>query len=301
LNVPGEDRSVLPLFVLLLLLSSCGQPARENPPVVDEHSYPQRIISVVPSATEMLYALGLGDKVVGVGNYERFPPEVLTKPRIGGLLNPDIERIIELRPDLVITYGSQDVLSERLKSLGIRLYPFTHGNIDQTLQYLIALGTTTGADEKATEIVAHIRQILEQVRTNRVPGQPKVLLVHNRAAGTLDSLYSVGARAFQHELIAMAGGMNLFGDVDKEVVQPSLEDIISRSPDIIIETLPPPATAADLQQRRRDWETLRGVPAVVRNRIYVVADDYLVVPGPRLHLAALRIAELVAGKIDGSF
>src|SRR6059058_5507776 len=112
------------LVVITLLLASCTSPRQQQPSLV-----PQRIISVVPNVTETLFAYGLGDKVIGVGDYDEFPPEVKTKPRIGGLINPNIEKIIEMRPDLVITYGSQDVLRDRLQSVGIRMFPFSHGNV----------------------------------------------------------------------------------------------------------------------------------------------------------------------------
>ena len=95
------------LLALLLALPACAQ--REGS-VPMRSRIPKRIISVVPSATEMLFALGVGDRVIAVGDYDRFPPEVESRPRIGGLLNPNIEKIIEMKPDLVLTYGSQEVL-----------------------------------------------------------------------------------------------------------------------------------------------------------------------------------------------
>jgi iron complex transport system substrate-binding protein len=103
----------------------------------------------------------------------------------------------------------------------------------------------------------------------------------------------VGARAFQHELMEIAGGKNLFGDVDKEVVQPSIEEILSRAPDIIIETLPPGTRAEEVEQRKRDWHSLENLPAAMNNRIYIVSEDYMLVPGPRLDLAARLFGELV--------
>ena len=109
----------------VFLLLSCSQPVK----TVTSDGPPRTIISIVPSVTEALYAFGLADKVVAVGDYDNFPPEVLSKPRIGGLINPNIEKIIELHPDLVITYGTQDVLRRRLHSVGIRMMPFIHGDV----------------------------------------------------------------------------------------------------------------------------------------------------------------------------
>jgi iron complex transport system substrate-binding protein len=245
----------------------------------------------VPNVTETLFAFGLGDKVIAVGDYDQFPPEVKTRPRIGGLINPNIEKIIEMRPDLVITYGSQDVLRERLQSVGIRMFPFVHGNVEQTLKYMVDLGKIVGAEARAQEVVQEIRKTFDDVRAHAPPGKPKVLIVHDRGAGTLGSFYSVGARAFQHDLIAIAGGRNLFADIATETIQPTLEDVISRRPDIIIETLPPPLQDSEVAQRRKDWESL----GLAEGHIYIEGESYLLVPGPRLALAAQRVSEIVRG------
>ena len=271
--------------VLVLMLASCGRPAS----LPHQAGPPQRIISVVPNVTEMLFAFGLGDKVIAVGDYDHSPPEVEKKPRIGGLVNPNIEKIIEFKPDLVITYGTQDVLRDRLQSVGIRLYPFVHGNVEQTLHFMLDLGRTVGADERAREVVQEIRTTFDEVRARAPAIPPKVLLVHNRGAGIVGSMYTVGSRAFQHDLIVIAGGRNLFADVDREVLEPSLEEIISRRPDIIIETLPPPVSDREIAQRKKDWEGL----GLAKDRIYIESEGYLLVPGPGLGLAAERIGEIV--------
>ena len=270
---------------LLLMLAACTATRDLSP------ATPQRIISVVPTTTEMLFAIGLGDKVIAVGDYDQFPPEVEHMPRIGGLINPNIEKIIAMHPDLVITYGSQDVLRKQLKSVGIRMFPFTHGNVEQTLQFTLDLGRETGAEDRAKEVVLKIRQTFNDVRAHAPPERPKVLLVHNRGAGILGSFYSVGVRSFQNDLIEIAGGRNLFADVNREIIQPTLEEVISRRPDIIIETLSPPLNAAEVSQRKKDWEKL----GLVNGRIYIEGESYLLVPGPRLGFAARRLSEIIRG------
>lgn len=270
---------------LLLLLTSCTAVRAPT------NSVPERIISVVPNVTETLFAFGLGDKVIAVGDYDQFPPEVSRKPRIGGLINPNIEKIIEMHPDLVITYGSQDVLRERLQSVGIRMFPFSHGNVEHTLQYMLDLGRVVGAEQQAQRIVHDIRKSFDEIHSHAPPMRPKIMIVHDRGAGTLGSFYSVGSRAFQHDLFEIAGGQNLFADVDSETIQPTLEEVISRKPDIILETLPPPLTESETGQRIKDWESL----GFSRNQIYIEAESYLLVPGPRLALAAQRISEIIRG------
>ena len=275
--------------LLVLIIASCSRPgAQPARPAI-----PQRIISVVPSATETLFSLGCGSRIIAVGEYDRVPPEFGERPRIGGLLDPNIEKIIELKPDLVVTYGTQDLLQGRLRALGIRLYPFMHGDVDHTLQFMLDLGATVGAEDQARDIVARIRKTFDEIRANAPAVHPKVLLVHNRSAGSLGSSYTIGSQAFQHQLIAIAGGVNIFGDVDKEALQPSVEEIIVRAPEIIIETLAPPVSDAAAVQRRADWQALTNLPAVKNNRTYILAEDYMLLPGPRLDVAARRFAEII--------
>jgi len=269
-----------------LLLTACAIPASKS----DTPGAPQRIISIVPSVTEMLFAFGLEGKVIAVSDYDEFPPEVTTKQRIGALLNPNIEKIMELKPDLVITYGTQDVLRDRLQSVGIHFYPFVHGNVDHTLQFMLDLGRTVGTEVRARQVVQDIRSTFDEVRRNAPAARPKVVLITYRGAGVLGAFYTVGSRAFQHDLIEMAGGRNLFADVEAETLQPTLEEVISRKPDIIIETVPS-RERAEVAQRKKDWATV----GLANGRVYIEADEYLMVPGPRFTLAARRLSEIIRG------
>jgi cobalamin transport system substrate-binding protein len=270
----------------VLLLSACTVPASKS----DAPTRPQRIISVVPNVTEMLFAFGLGDKVIAVSDYDEFPQQVLTKPRVGALLNPNIEKIIELKPDLVITYGTQDVLRDRLQSVGIHMYPFVHGNVEHTLQFMLDLGRAVGTEARAAQVVQDIRNTFDEVRRQAPAVRPRVVLITYRGPGILGAFYTVGARAFQHDLIEMAGGSNLFGDVDSETLEPTLEEVISRKPDIIIETVPS-REGAEVAQRKKDWERV----GLGKGHVYVEADEFLMVPGPRFNLAARRFSEIIRG------
>jgi iron complex transport system substrate-binding protein len=242
----------------------------------------------VPNVTEMLFAFGLGDKVIAVSDYDEFPPQVATKPRVGALLNPNLEKIIELKPDLVITYGTQEVLRDRLQSVGIHMYPFVHGNVEHTLHFMLDLGLAVGTEARARQVVHDIRSTFDEVRRSAPAARPKVVLITYRGAGILGAFYTVGSRAFQHDLIEMAGGRNLFADVDAETLQPTLEEVISRKPEIIIETVPS-REGAEVAQRKKDWESL----GLAKGRVYVEADEYLMVPGPRFNLAAQRFSEII--------
>jgi iron complex transport system substrate-binding protein len=253
---------------------------------------PQRIISLVPSLTEMLYAVGAGPQVVAVSSYDEFPPEVRTLPRVGALLDPDVERILSLRPDLVLTYGSQTTLEAQLARAGIKVFSYRHAGIAGILQGLRTLGAATGhaseGDRKARDVQAQLDAVRTRVRS--FP-RPRTLLVFGRQPQSLQQIYVSGGVGFMHDLLDVAGAANVFADVSREAVQPSQETLLTRAPDAILEVradnpLTPPQMAAE----RRTWAPLASIPAVRNGRIYFIAADYQMAPGPRVALAAEALA-----------
>jgi iron complex transport system substrate-binding protein len=252
----------------------------------------RRIISLVPALTEMLFAIGAGPQMIAVSSYDDFPPEVKTLPRVGALLDPDVERILTLRPDLVVTYGSQGALEVQLASAGIRTFSYRHGGIDAVFQTMRDLGTAAGRAMEADRTAREVEKQLDEVRA-RVRGRarPSVLLVFGREPQTLRQLYVSGGVGFLHDMLQIAGGTNVFADVPRESVQPSHETLLTRGPDVILEIhATRPVTGADLARERAAWSTLASVPAVRNGRIHFLNGDYLVVPGPRVGLATEALA-----------
>jgi iron complex transport system substrate-binding protein len=256
---------------------------------------PARIVSLVPSLTEMLFAIGAGPQVVGVSSYDTYPPETKSRPRVGALLDPDVERIFSLRPDLVLTYGSQSTLEAQLARAGIRSFSYRHGGIDVVLGALRRLGAVTGhaaaADRKAEEIEAQLGAIRTKVRAR---DRPRVMLVFARPPGSLQQLYAAGGAGFLDDMLEIAGAVNVFADVDRESVQPSHETMIGRAPDLILEISGTRTISdADAARSREAWAALASIPAVKSGRIYFLSGDYLVIPGPRLPRAAEAFARAI--------
>ncbi len=284
-------RPGVPVIATFLLLSACTAPDNSGP---QEAAVPERIISLVPTVTETLFALGAGDRVVGVSDFDNYPPEAATRPRVGALINPNLERIFELQPDLVITYGTQSLLRERLAGEGIRQVPFVSGSIDHVLESIRTLGREVGMAAEGERLSNEISEELERIRSGSTGENPNVLLVHSREVGTMGSFYSGGALSYFDELIDLGGGQNIFGDVDENIFQPSLEEVLKRAPEVIIELLPSDSDGnARIDQRLADWQALESVPAVRDGRVYVLAGDHLLLVGPRLHLAAADIANAI--------
>jgi iron complex transport system substrate-binding protein len=242
----------------------------------------------------MIFALGAGDRVAGVSDYDTYPPEVLDIPRVGALLDPNLERIFELRPDLVVTYGTQSTLRTRLGSAGIRTFPFVTGSIDDMLRSIGQLAEVLGDPEAGRDLAGRIRGSLDDTAGRATGPRPSVLLAHSRDVGTLGGFYTEGGTSYLSELVEVAGGHNLFGDVPATSFQPSLETVLERAPEVVIELLPSSAgTPAEIRRRLEDWSRLDTLPAVRNRRVYVLADDSLLLIGPRLHLAAADLAEVI--------
>lgn len=251
-----------------------------------------RIISLVPALTEMLYAIGAGPQVIAVSSYDEFPPEVKALPRVGSLLDPDVERIFALRPGLVLTYGSQSGLELQLARAGIRTFSYRHGGVAVVLQSLRDLGVATGhaaeGERKAREIEAQLDAVRARVRAY---ARPRTLLVFDRQPQSLQQMYVSGGGGFLHDILQIAGGANVFADIRRESVQPSHETVLARAPDVIVEVR---ATGllgpADVPRELKVWAALASIPAVRNGRVHFLNGDHLVVPGPRVAAVAEAFA-----------
>jgi iron complex transport system substrate-binding protein len=279
--------------VVLATLASHGcaapEPPRPAPPGVVS-----RIVSLVPAVTEMLFAIDAGSEVVGVSSFDTYPPEVSTRTKVGALVDPDFERILTLNPDLVVVYGTQAELVGRLERARIPFFPYEHAGLADVTTTIAALGQRIGRSAEAERLVARIRQDLDEVRASvaaRV--QPRVLLLFGRDPGTLRNMYASAGSGFLHDLVTLAGGADALADVPRQSLQVSAETILTRAPDVIIEAHPSSWDTADVERERAVWQTLPSLPAVRSNRIHIVADDRLFIPGPRVADAAKLLAELI--------
>jgi iron complex transport system substrate-binding protein len=256
-----------------------------NPPVT-------RIISLVPALTEMLFEIGAGPQVIAVSSYDEFPPAVEALPRVGALLDPDVERILSLEPDLVLTYGSQRELEMQLARAGIRTFMYRHAGVSEVLQALRDLGAATGhaadGERKARQIQAQLDAVQARVRRY---ARPRTLLVLTRQPQSLQQMYVSGGFGFLDDILQIAGGANVFAEVRQESVQPSHETLLARAPEAIIELHAAGMMAStDLERERTLWATLPSIPAVRNGRVHFLEGSYLVVPGPRMGLAAEALA-----------
>lgn len=249
---------------------------------------PSRIISLVPGATEMLFAIGAGPRVVAVSSYDKEPPEVSSLPRVGALIDPDVERILSLKPDLIVVYGSQHDLAQQMGRAGIAHFSYVHGGLPDIFRTIRELSARTGDTEQGERVVKGIEATLADV-AKRVAGRPrpKTMIVFGREPGALRNVYASGGYGFLHDVLAIAGGDDVFSDVKRESVQASTELILTRAPEVVVELRADDESAPDPAV----WQTLASVPAVRNNRIVLLTGSDMVTAGPRIGQATLRLAK----------
>jgi len=257
----------------------------------------RRIISLVPSATEMLFALGAGPRVVGVSSYDDWPPEATRLPRVGAMVNPSFEAIMALRPDAVAgVQGPIDVaVLERLQAAGVRVFFPRAESIAEVLASIDGYAALSGRREAAATLRASIERDLNRTRAAVASRpRPRVLAVFSERP-----LVTAGPGSWVDELLTLAGGDNVVR-AGGRYPSLSLEQLLVLAPDVILDMTWHDGEAAPLAT---SLARLTTVPAVRDGRVLRAADPMLLRQGPRLGQAALRLAALlhpeVAASLDG--
>lgn len=248
-----------------------------------------RIVSLAPSSTEILFELGLGSRVVGVTRYCLFPPEARTKPQIGGYYDPNFEALVAAKPDLVITLKEHEDVRRELAKLRIPSITVDHSTVSSILSSILEIGRACGCPERAAEIHRHLESRLRDIsRSTEGRSRPRTLVSIGRMSGeaSLGRITVCGRQGFFEELIRLAGGQNAF-EGEMEFPSLSAEGLLQVNPDIIIDLWPDmKEKGLDPEAARREWSRIPGL----RARVCVIGDSYAMIPGPRI---ALLLEDLV--------
>jgi iron complex transport system substrate-binding protein len=248
---------------------------------------PARIVSTSPSITETLFALGLGDRVIGVSRFCRYPATVATLPKVGTFLKPDTEIIASLKPDLVLVHAGPNTAASQLQSLGIRTVTIDRGALPTVFTTIRQIGEAAGVGDRATRVNAELQAGLDRVKAAVAGRAPrKVLIIVGRRTGTLTDLVAVGPGSYLSDLAAIAGGTNVLADAAVAYPHISMETVIGLAPDVIIDVGEMGESPADADQRREAtealWQRQTLVKAVRDGGVHATIDDAFVVPGPRI-------------------
>jgi ABC-type Fe3+-hydroxamate transport system substrate-binding protein len=246
----------------------------------------RRIISIIPATTEMLFAMGAGDRVIAIGSYDHFPPEAQKLPRVGALIDPNVEQILQMRPDLVVLYGTQTELRRRLERANIPYYSYVHKGLGDITETMRALGKRAGVEAGASALADRVEKQLAEIRDRVAKSpRPRTLLVIGRERSSLRNIEASGGDGFLHDMLEAAGGTDVLADIHRQSVSMSTEMVLARAPDVIVELL--------YSQDGEDiaaWNRLVSVPAVKNHRVVVLTGEEFVVPGPRVGDATRRLA-----------
>jgi iron complex transport system substrate-binding protein len=274
----------LVLLSIALVLTGCtaGWPPTEVEHVFDDldrlvaiNGTPQRIVSLAPSNTEILFALGLGDKVVGVTDWCDYPPEALEKEKVGSYDTPDTEKIVALTPDLIlVAYGTTMDVINNLVGLGLTVFGIKTTDLDDVLNDIKTVGEITDKEVEAqaltSEMAAGIREVTDQ--TEELEQRPRVFYIVWGGEGS--ALWTAGSETFIHELIEKGGGVNICQNISGYTTI-SIEEVVARNPEVII-------TSELSYDWARNATELASTNASQSERIYTVDDNLVQRPGPRL-------------------
>lgn len=280
-------------ILAVLLVSGCGEAAKkaeeQRPAVftddlgreVSLEEAPSRIVSISPACTEILFGLGLGDKVVGVTEYCDYPEEALEKEKIGTFTTPNLEAIVALEPDLVLaTGGVQAEMLDRMEELGLTVYAVNPTTFDETLATVLEVGEITGAVDKAEEIVTDMNQRAVEV-ARRVNEKEKEGKTRPRAFFEIyyeNNVWTAGKGSIISDLIRQAGGENI-GDVQSgDYYEFSVEELLSQNPQVYLVGSGSMSDPGDIASRP-GWDRME---AVRDGRVYVIEENLLYRTGPRL-------------------
>ncbi len=288
---------LLVLILALLAVSACSEKSDKAPKT------PQKIVSLAPSNTEILFALGLGDKVVGVTDFDDYPPEATTKAKIGGFSTVNLEKVIALSPDLILAADiHKKTVTPELEKRGLRVITLAPKNLDDLLTSIALVGAITGAEKKSSELVTKMRERIASV-TSKVSS-----LSGNQKPGVFyvtfhDPLWTVGSGTIISELIEKAGGRNIFADIEGNKTV-NLESVIERNPRVILAGSGH-GTGADAPVKwSQTEERLRDVDARKNNSVYAIDANLVNRAGPRivdgLELMAKYIHPEIFGKAEGT-
>jgi iron complex transport system substrate-binding protein len=229
---------------------------------------------------------------VGVSDYDKYPPEVSRLTKVGGLLDPSVERILGLKPDLVVVYNTQVELKQRFDRAGIPYFSYQHRALADVTMTVRAIGARIGSIDRAETLAAQMERSIAAIHESvaNLP-HPRTMLVFERDPSSLRNISASAGYGFLHDMLEAAGGEDVFGDIKRESVQATTEMILARKPDVIIELRYGANVAKDRARELQAWNALSSVPAVKNRRIYVLTGDEFVVPGPRVVDAIRRFAE----------
>jgi len=273
------SRFFLGTLIFVFGLASSGNAASE--------SIPRRIVSLAPSITETVFALGFGNRLVGVTSHCDYPAEAKRLPKIGDFMSPSLEVIAAKQPDLVIgvTGATDPARAREIERLGIKITLVSVSSVSEILSSFKRIAALLGDPDAGATLVEKITAQFDRVKKRVAPAPRRLTLL---AVG-LRPLVAVGGKNFLDELITLAGGENIAGNASQPWLNLPDEYVVAKAPQVIIQA----GMGSDASGPTRQWSDLKSIPAVKERRVYTYNSDKILRPGPRIGEGLEEIARLI--------
>jgi len=284
-------RRLLLACAVLAALPACTKPGTPAP----QGRNPQRIVSLTPALTETLFAVGAGDRVVGVTQFCDFPPDAKTRPKVGGYVNPSVEAVLALSPDLVVVSpgpGNRDA-ALAMQRAGLRVEIVAAETLEDSLAAIESVARLTGDVERGRTLAASIRAELDAIAKRVAPARP----VRAFFCIQTEPIIAAGRDTLPAQLLAVAGGVNVVEA--PRYPRLDIEAVAGAKPEIILQARMD-LSAGDAHVEDAFWKRWPSIPAVSSGRVVVLPDDLTLRPGPRVALAAEELARILHGDPAGS-
>ena len=256
---------------------------------------PHRIVSAAPAITEILFALGAGDQVVGDTIYCNYPEAAKAKPKIGGYTTPSVEAILALRPDQVVMTRTRPDVAQKLRQARIDVLEVAPDNLSGIYESIQRISEKIGVPARGQALIQSIRKDLQDAAAKPGNGpKRRVLFIVGRTPGTVLDLSVAGRATYLSELIGLAGGENIFEDTSVPYPQVGMEEVIRRNPDVIIDMGHNEMLSETQKENVRQlWKKYSFLNAVKNNNVFPISADYFVTPGPRVVQAVRDIRQMI--------
>ena len=252
----------------------------------------ERIITLAPSTTEIAFALGLADRLVGVSDWSDYPPEALDIQKVGTGTEGNLELIVSLDPDLVLAIGGEPVpeINAQLRDLGIAVLALAADDLEGICHDIELVGQAAGVEEAASAVVADMRQRIASVKAAAAIADDQPLVFYELEASDPTRPWTAGAASWHDDFIELVGGRNLAGDLENAWVQINAEEVVARNPDIIILGSAMFGTTPESVAERAGWDA---ISAVQEGNVHGIDDNLVSRPGPRVAQGIEELARLI--------
>ena len=279
--------SVITLFLTIIALEGCSDSNDKNT------ASGNRIISLAPHITEIIYTLHAQDQLVAVTDFCRYPEEAASKEKIGGLLDPNIEKIIMLKPTLIFGLPSHQKLARELSKYGLTVTMMPDENIHDVLFSIKKIGELIDRNHQATQLINHMNTLLDSLSEHSVSRSMPAALLIGRTKGTLTNMTVAGSGTYIDDLWHIAGGENSYKDLPGRYGTINTESLLLRDPEVIIEFDMNRESGIYRENPGSEWNFLKNLQAVRKKMIFVIGGDYTLIPGPRLVILAKDFSKII--------